>query len=173
MTSEATPRTNEHAGFASLVQCLIARPTGGRRVAAVAIAALWIAAATVGAAQAPAARSTAPAAAEAEKHRAWLNQNCLACHNSRTAQPSNDPVNLETVSVSDLLPHAATWERVLRKLSVRAMPPQGMTPAAAGVVDGAAGAWAATAVAAAIHRVAIATAVFLMAFAPRAREARR
>ncbi|HET9267881.1 MAG TPA: DUF1592 domain-containing protein [Vicinamibacterales bacterium] len=97
------------------------------RRGAVAIAALWIAAATAGAAQAPPARSTTPAAAaEAQKHRAWLNQYCLACHNSRTAQPSNDPVNLETVSVSDLLPHAATWERVLRKLSVRAMPPQGM-----------------------------------------------
>jgi hypothetical protein len=91
-----------------------------------AMAALWLAAATVGTAQAPAPRSTTPAAAEAEKHRAWLNQNCLACHNSRTAQPSNDPVNLETVSVSDLLPHAATWERVLRKLAARAMPPQGM-----------------------------------------------
>jgi cytochrome c553 len=97
-----------------------------RRVAG-AIAALWLAVATVGAAQAPAAPSTtAAAAAEAQKHRAWLNQYCVSCHNSRTAQPSNDPVNLETVSVSDLLGQAATWERVLRKLSVRAMPPQGM-----------------------------------------------
>jgi len=92
-----------------------------------AIAALWIAAVTAGAAQTPAApATTSAAAADAQKHRAWLNQYCVSCHNSRTAQPSNDPVNLETVSVSDLLPHAATWERVLRKLSVRAMPPQGM-----------------------------------------------
>jgi len=97
------------------------------RRAAVAIAALWLAAATAGAAQAPAAPSATPsAAADAQKHRAWLNQYCVSCHNSRTAQPSNDPVNLEIVNVSDLLPHAATWERVLRKLSVRAMPPQGM-----------------------------------------------
>src|SRR5689334_17179722 len=63
---------------------------------------------------------------EAQKHRTWLNQYCVSCHNSRTAQPSNDPVDLETASVFDLLPHAATWERVLRKLSVRSMPPQGM-----------------------------------------------
>jgi len=35
-------------------------------------------------------------------------------------------VNLETASLTNLLPQAATWERVLRKLSVRAMPPQGM-----------------------------------------------
>ena len=44
---------------------------------------------------------------------------------ARHRQP-NDPVNLESASLDDLLPHAATWERVLRKLSVRAMPPQGM-----------------------------------------------
>ena len=84
-----------------------------RRVS-VAIATLWIAAATIVAAQAPAARSTTPAAAaEAQKHRAWLNQYCVSCHNSRTAQPGNDPVNLEAVSVSDLLPQAATWERLV------------------------------------------------------------
>jgi hypothetical protein len=35
-------------------------------------------------------------------------------------------VNLEKASFDDLLSHAGTWERVLRKLSVRAMPPQGM-----------------------------------------------
>jgi mono/diheme cytochrome c family protein len=63
--------------------------------------------------------------AEAAKYRAWLNQYCVGCHNNRTASPANDPLNLESASVDDLLPHAATWERVLRKLSVRAMPPQG------------------------------------------------
>jgi len=73
-----------------------------------------------------AAAQTPSPAAERAKHRAWLNQYCVSCHNSRTASPANDPVNLETASLDDLLPHAATWERVLRKLSVRAMPPQGM-----------------------------------------------
>jgi mono/diheme cytochrome c family protein len=63
---------------------------------------------------------------EAAKHRAWLNQYCVACHNSRTASPASEPVNLETASLDDVLAHAETWERVLRKLSVRAMPPQGM-----------------------------------------------
>ncbi|HVG55293.1 MAG TPA: DUF1592 domain-containing protein, partial [Vicinamibacterales bacterium] len=53
------------------------------------------------------------------------NKYCVGCHNSRSPQPGNDPVNLETASLDNLLPHAATWERVLRKLSVRAMPPQG------------------------------------------------
>jgi hypothetical protein len=35
-------------------------------------------------------------------------------------------VDLEKASLDDVLSSAATWERVLRKLSVRAMPPQGM-----------------------------------------------
>jgi hypothetical protein len=76
------------------------------------------------ASQAPA--SAVPsAAAEAAKQRAWLNKNCVGCHNNRAKNPSEDPVNLESASVDDLLPSAATWERVLRKLAVRAMPPQG------------------------------------------------
>jgi hypothetical protein len=58
-------------------------------------------------------------------HQAWVKQYCVGCHNSRNPLPANDPVNLETASLENLLPNAATWERVLRKLSVRAMPPQG------------------------------------------------
>ena len=54
-----------------------------------------------------------------------LKQYCFACHSSKAPQPGNDPVNLEVASLDNLLPHAETWERVLRKLSVRAMPPQG------------------------------------------------
>ena len=82
-------------------------------------------AAAVGAHAAGSRQSPAPAA-EAAKHRAWLNKNCVGCHNSRTASPPEAPVNLEAASLDDLLPQADTWERVLRKLSVRAMPPQGV-----------------------------------------------
>jgi mono/diheme cytochrome c family protein len=64
--------------------------------------------------------------AEKTRYRALLNQYCVGCHNSRTASPADGPVNLESASLDDLLPHAATWERVLRKLSVRAMPPADM-----------------------------------------------
>jgi mono/diheme cytochrome c family protein len=79
---------------------------------------------------APAAAPTpAPApvsrAAEAAKYRTWLNQNCVGCHSNRVKQPADDPVNLETASVDDVIANAATWERVIRKLAVRAMPPQG------------------------------------------------
>jgi cytochrome c553 len=75
---------------------------------------------------APAAAQSPAPAAEAAKHRAWLNKNCVGCHNNRTASPSEAPVNLESASLDNLLPQAETWERVLRKLSVRAMPPQGL-----------------------------------------------
>jgi mono/diheme cytochrome c family protein len=75
---------------------------------------------------AAAAPQSAAAVDQTAKHQAFVKQYCISCHNSRTASPANEPVNLETASLTNLLPQAATWERVLRKLSVRAMPPQGM-----------------------------------------------
>jgi uncharacterized protein DUF1592/uncharacterized protein DUF1588/uncharacterized protein DUF1587/uncharacterized protein DUF1585/uncharacterized protein DUF1595 len=71
-------------------------------------------------------QSSPSQAAEAAKYRTWLNKNCVGCHNSRTASPAESPVNLESASLDDVLPQAETWERVLRKLGARAMPPQGM-----------------------------------------------
>jgi hypothetical protein len=79
------------------------------------------------AAQAGAARPAVAAAGpnEAAKHKAWVKQYCVACHNQRTPLPANDPLRLDTANLDNVLADAATWERVLRKLSVRAMPPQG------------------------------------------------
>src|SRR5262245_62514223 len=65
-------------------------------------------------------------AADAKIYRAFVNKYCVGCHNSRNAQPPSEPVDLEKASLDDVLSGAATWERVLRKLSVRAMPPQNM-----------------------------------------------
>jgi len=65
------------------------------------------------------------ASADTAKYRALVNKYCLGCHNAHTANPA-DPVNLEGAAFDDLLGHAGTWERVIRKLSVRAMPPPGM-----------------------------------------------
>lgn len=70
--------------------------------------------------------SPASASADAAKYRALVNKYCVSCHNARTANPAEGPVNLEPAAFDDLLGHAGTWERVLRKLSVRAMPPPGM-----------------------------------------------
>src|SRR5579872_6433115 len=77
-------------------------------------------------AQQPAAHQPAPSTPEAVKSRAFAAQYCVACHNKRTLNPADGPVNLEPASFDDLLGNAASFERVLRKLSVRAMPPPGM-----------------------------------------------
>jgi len=92
-------------------------------------------------AQAPAVPSSKPASvvprpaaapaptvdpAQVDRQKAWVKQYCVSCHNTRNPLPANDPVNLETASLDDVTKDAATWERVLRKLNVRAMPPQGM-----------------------------------------------
>jgi hypothetical protein len=58
--------------------------------------------------------------------RAYLKQYCVSCHGNRNPLPANEPVNLESANLDDLTAQGAMWERVLRKLSVRAMPPQGM-----------------------------------------------
>jgi hypothetical protein len=76
--------------------------------------------------RAPGPRAAAAGGADVAAHRAWVNQYCVSCHNARTKQPANDPINLESASLDDLVKDAATWERVLRKLSVRAMPPIGV-----------------------------------------------
>jgi hypothetical protein len=72
------------------------------------------------------ARPTGGPGSDAAKHRAWLDQYCVSCHSGRSPQPGNDPLNLQSASLEDPLKDAATWERVLRKLSVRAMPPAGV-----------------------------------------------
>ncbi len=82
-------------------------------------------------AQAPATKTaaavTVPAqAATAKSYRAFLNQYCVGCHNTKAPQPASHPVDLEKASLDNVLADAETWERVLRKLSVRAMPPQNL-----------------------------------------------
>jgi mono/diheme cytochrome c family protein len=73
----------------------------------------------------PANTHAASASADAAMYRSFLNKYCVSCHNTRGALPADGPVNLE-VGFDNLLGRSAMWERVLRKLSVRAMPPQGM-----------------------------------------------
>ena len=69
---------------------------------------------------------SAPSVNGAKAQRAFLNQYCVTCHNTKTPQPSSQPVDLEKANLDSVLADAETWERVLRKLSVRAMPPQNM-----------------------------------------------
>src|SRR5262249_31684858 len=74
---------------------------------------------------APPRSARASAAAAPAKYRGWLNRNCVPCHNKKSPLPADHPVSLEA-NLDDLLANADTWERVLKKLSVRAMPPPGV-----------------------------------------------
>src|SRR6266853_5957643 len=64
----------------------------------------------------------APAASQQSENRALLDRYCVACHNekSATAGLTLDKMNLEKVGED-----AAVWEKVVRKLRTRAMPPAG------------------------------------------------
>jgi hypothetical protein len=74
----------------------------------------------------PAATTQAAPSRNAKTSRAFLDQYCVGCHNTKSPQPASDPVDLEKANLDNLLADAGMWERVLRKLSVRAMPPQNM-----------------------------------------------
>jgi mono/diheme cytochrome c family protein len=100
----ATPKPRPVAAAAATAQ---AGPATGSRVAA----ALQ--------------RSPVPAG-DAKTYRAFVDQYCVGCHNTRNPLPAFHPVDLEKASLDNVVADAPTWERVLRKLSVRAMPPQGM-----------------------------------------------
>jgi mono/diheme cytochrome c family protein len=78
------------------------------------------------AAQQPAPHQPASSTAESARYRAFADKYCVTCHNKRTLNPADGPINLEAAAFDDLSGHAGTWERVIRKLSVRAMPPPGM-----------------------------------------------
>jgi mono/diheme cytochrome c family protein len=50
---------------------------------------------------------------------------CAGCHNTRNPLPAGAPLALDAASLQDPGKDAATWERVVKKLGVGAMPPQG------------------------------------------------
>jgi hypothetical protein len=52
-----------------------------------------------------------------------VEQHCASCHNS---QVKNGGLDLESVRLDDVTKHTDVWERVVRKLRARQMPPVGM-----------------------------------------------
>jgi hypothetical protein len=50
---------------------------------------------------------------------------CAGCHNARNPLPAGAPLALDVANLADPGADAATWERVVKKLGVGAMPPQG------------------------------------------------
>src|SRR5215472_5887621 len=72
--------------------------------------------------QPPAAAQTAPATGGADQHRAMLTTYCFTCHNTRAKIGG---VALDTLDLGAAADHAQTWEKALRKLRARFMPPPG------------------------------------------------
>ena len=64
----------------------------------------------------------AQVAPEAAQYRQLLDQYCVVCHN---AQFSNADMKLDNLDLTRLSENAEVWERVIRKLRSRAMPPPG------------------------------------------------
>jgi mono/diheme cytochrome c family protein len=66
--------------------------------------------------------TAARASADAERHLATITQYCFACHNDRTKAAG---VSFQGVTAASIGEHAETWEKALRKLRGRQMPPPG------------------------------------------------
>jgi hypothetical protein len=61
-----------------------------------------------------------------------VNRYCVTCHNQKSRIPASAPVALDTANLQDPGANPELWEKVVRKLGVGAMPPQGSpTPGAA------------------------------------------
>ena len=73
---------------------------------------------TLEAEQSPAGASLPPAA-----HRDVVKRYCVSCHNDRLKRGG---LALDTVAAHDVADHPDVWEKVLRKIRARQMPPIGM-----------------------------------------------
>ena len=68
--------------------------------------------------------SAGPPAATAP-HRALLDQYCVACHNDRTRQAGLTLQTINAEQVGQIPEEVEVWEKVVRKLRARVMPPPG------------------------------------------------
>ncbi len=66
-------------------------------------------------------------------HRALVDRYCVGCHNDRL---KTGGLTLQTADLNDVPAGAETWEKVIRKLRVGAMPPQGMPRPDQQAIDG-------------------------------------
>jgi mono/diheme cytochrome c family protein len=70
---------------------------------------------------------TAPASAPVTpvSYQEMLNKYCITCHNQKARIPAGAPLALDLANLKDPGTDAAIWEKVVRKIGVGAMPPQG------------------------------------------------
>ena len=67
----------------------------------------------------------APAVSLTDAQRGMLTRYCVTCHNERLQQSNIVPIRLDTVDLIRVADSSAVFERVLRKLRKREMPPPG------------------------------------------------
>jgi cytochrome c5 len=65
------------------------------------------------------------AAASPADFQDMLNRYCITCHNQKAKIPAGAPLFLDAANLKDLSNDAEIWEKVIRKIGVGAMPPQG------------------------------------------------
>jgi len=70
----------------------------------------------------PAATATLP---KTDEFQPMVTKYCVGCHNTRNPLPAGAPLALDKVNLADPAADPVTWERVVKKLGVGAMPPQG------------------------------------------------
>jgi cytochrome c5 len=74
----------------------------------------------------------ADALPKTDEFQPMVTKYCVGCHNARNPLPAGAPLVLDKVNLADPAADPAMWERVVKKLGVGAMPPQGApTPGAA------------------------------------------
>ena len=76
--------------------------------------------------RAAASSSAVPASADSPAaFQAMVTRYCVTCHNQRAKIPAGAPHALDMVNLADPGADAEIWEKVVRKIGVGAMPPQG------------------------------------------------
>jgi cytochrome c5 len=68
---------------------------------------------------------TPASAAASLSPRAVLDRYCVTCHNQKLKIPSGNPLLLDAVDIENVTKDGEVWDKVLRKLRARAMPPAG------------------------------------------------
>ena len=77
-----------------------------------------------------------PVAAQTpDAYQEMLNKYCITCHNQKAKIPAGAPLALDTANLKDPGSEPEIWEKVVRKIGVGAMPPQGSpTPGSAELI---------------------------------------
>ncbi len=65
-----------------------------------------------------------------------LDQYCVTCHNEKMKLPAGLPLYLDKADLNNVSADLVVWERVIKKLNVGAMPPQGLPRPDAKTMDG-------------------------------------